>query len=338
MSPRRSDPSWRELRLGITVTAVSLLALFVVIGLGSGRGPMRPDTYTLFVNLDDAGGLRVGSPVEVGGAPAGQVVDVAIVTPDSADMPAAVDSLGRPVFQPRERDIRIELQIQERFRRHLTARSRAQLASLGMGGERYVRITSGDVRENALDPGATIPTVASVDLDLVLARIGRAANEIQEIAFLGTELQQKVAAGAGTAGRLVDVDSPLYDRVDRFEDRAQSLIHALDEGGGVVPGWRADGRLKANVEALRADVAALADSLPGLDDWSDPVALREAIRGLSSEVAELSRKLENGQGTLGRLLHDQELYIQIRVLRQGLSDMMTAIQEDPIGSVNIELF
>jgi hypothetical protein len=59
---------------------------------------------------------------------------------------------------------------------------------------------------------------------------------------------------------------------------------------------------------------------------------------LSSEVAELSRKLETGQGTLGRLLHDQELYTQIRVLRQGLSDMMTAIQEDPIGSVNIELF
>ena len=65
MSPRRSEPSWRELRLGITVVAVSLLALLVVIGLGSGRGPLRPETYTLYVNLDDAGGLRVGSPVEV---------------------------------------------------------------------------------------------------------------------------------------------------------------------------------------------------------------------------------------------------------------------------------
>jgi phospholipid/cholesterol/gamma-HCH transport system substrate-binding protein len=208
-----------------------------------------------------------------------------------------------------------------------------------MGGERYVKITPGDVREPALEAGTTIPTVASVDLDLVLARIGRAANEVQEIAYLGTELQQKIASGAGTAGRLVDTDSPLYDRVDRFEDRAQSFLHALDEGPGLVAGWRRDGRLKANVEALRADMAALSnDSLTAFDDWADPVELREAIAGLRSEVSALSRKLDSGQGTLGRLLRDQELYIQLRVLRQGLRDLMTAIQEDPMGSVNIELF
>jgi phospholipid/cholesterol/gamma-HCH transport system substrate-binding protein len=339
MSPRRSEPSWRELRLGIAVASVGLIALLVVIGLGSGRGPLRPEMYTLYVNLDDAGGLRVGSPVEVGGAPAGSVVDVAILSPEAVGRLTILDSLGRPVPLPRDRDIRIELSVEERFRPHITLRSRAQLASLGMGGERYVKITPGDVREPALEVGTTIPTVASVDLDLVLARVGRAANEIQEIAYLGTELQQKVASGAGTAGRLVDTDSPLYDRVDRFEDQAQSLLHALDEGPGLVAGWRRDGRLKANVEALRADMAALSnDSLTAFDDWADPVELREAIAGLRSEVSALSRKLDSGQGTLGRLLRDQELYIQLRVLRQGLRDLMTAIQEDPMGSVNIELF
>jgi hypothetical protein len=169
--------------------------------------------------------------------------------------------------------------------------------------------------------------------------VGRAANEVQEIAYLGTELQGKIASGAGTAGRLVDTDSPLYDRVDRFEDRAQSLLHALDEGPGIVAGWRSDGRLKANVGALRADLAALsADSMTAFDEWADPVALRTAVAGLRSEVSALSRKLDSGQGTLGRILRDQELYVQIRVLRQGLADLMTAIQEDPMGSVNIELF
>jgi phospholipid/cholesterol/gamma-HCH transport system substrate-binding protein len=339
MSPRRSEPSWKELRLGITVAAVGLLALLVVVGLGSGRGPLRPETYTLYVNLDDAGGLRVGSPVEVGGAPAGSVVDVTILSPEAVGQLTILDSLGRPVPLPRDRDIRIQLSVEERFRSHITLRSRAQLASLGMGGERYVKITSGDVREPSREPGTTIPTVASVDLDLVLARVGRAANEVQEIAFLGTELQQKLASGAGTAGRLVDTDSRLYDRVDQFEDRAQSLLHALDEGPGLVPGWRGDGRLRANVEALRADMAALsADSMTAFDEWADPVELRAAIGDLRSELSELSRKLDSGQGTLGRLLRDQELYVQIRVLRQGLRDLMTAIQEDPMGSVNIELF
>lgn len=334
MSPRRTEPSWGDLRLGIIVSAAGLLALVVVIVLGSGRGPMRPDTYTLYVNLDDAGGLRVGSPVELGGTPAGQVVDVAILP---ADGPEPVTAAPAPTA-PGDRDIRIQLSVEERFQSHITARSRAQLASLGMGGERYVKIVPGDVREPALPPGSDIPTVASVDLDLVLARLGRAGNEVQEIAYLGGELQQKIASGAGTAGKLVDVDSPLYDRVDRFQDGAQSLLEALDEGAGVVPQWRADGRLKASVDALRDDAAALADSTPALEVWADPVALREAIAGLRAEAAELSRKLDRGEGTLGRLLHDEELFLQLRVLREGLANVMTTIEQDPMGSVNIELF
>lgn len=338
MSPRRSEPSWAELRLGITVASVGVLALLVVIVLGSGRGPLQPDTYTLYVNLDDAGGLRVGSPVEVGGTSAGQVVDVTILPSATSSPPGGADTVARRAQPARNRDIRIELSVEERFRGHVTTSSRAQLASLGMGGERYVKIVPGDVRQPALEPGATIPTVASVDLDLVLARVGRAANEVQEIAFLGSELQQKIASGAGTAGKLVDLESPLYDRVDRFENRAQSLLGALDGGAGLVPQWKADGRLETSVEALRADISALSDSTPALEQWSDPVELKQAIRGLRAEAAALSEKLDAGQGTLGRLLHDEELFVQLRVLRQGLRDMMTAIQEDPVGSVNIELF
>ncbi|HJR53863.1 MAG TPA: MlaD family protein [Gemmatimonadota bacterium] len=328
MSPRGAEPSWADLRLGLTVALVGLLALLGVIVLGSGRGPMRPDTYTLYVHLDDAGGLRVGSPVEVLGAPAGSVVDVTILPPGTPGQPG-VSERG---------DIRIELSLEERFREHITHSSRAQLATLGMGGERYVKIVAGDVREPPVEPGAVIPTVASVSLDLVLAQAGRAGNEIQEIAYLGTQLQQKVASGAGTAGRLLDTDSPLYERVYRFEDIAQGFLETLDEGDGVIPGWRSDGRFKANVEALRSDVAFLADSSRALEDWSDPAELQQAIRDLRAEAAALSAKLDSGQGTLGRLLHDEELFIQLRVLRMGLRDLVAALKEDPMGSVNIELF
>ena len=332
MSPRGTEPSWSDLRLGITVAAFGLLALLAVIVLGSGRGPMRPETYRLYVQLEDAGGLRVGSPVEVLGSPAGQVVDVTILPPPTPGAP------GRAPAPPGRGDIRIELSVEERFRNHITESSRAQLATLGMGGERYVKIVAGDVREPSMEAGSVIPTVASVDLDLVLAQAGRAGNEIQEIAYLGTELQNKVASGAGTAGKLMDEDALLYDRIYRFEDHAQSFLEALDHGRGVIPGWRSDGRFKANVEGLRSDVAFLSDSSVALEDWSDPAELRQAIGELRGAAAALSAKLDSGQGTLGRLAHDQELFLQIRVLQLGLRDLMAALEEDPMGSVNIELF
>ena len=332
MSPRGTEPAWADLRLGITVAAIGLLALLGVIVLGSGRGPLRPETYTLYVHLEDAGGLRVGSPVEVLGAPAGQVVDVTILPPPTPGAP------GRAPAPPGRGDIRIELSVEERFRDHITNSSRAQLATLGMGGERYVKIVAGDVREPPVEPGSVVPTVASVDLDLVLAQAGRAGNEVQEIAYLGTELQNKIVSGAGTAGRLMDEDALLYDRIYRFEDHAQSFLEALDHGQGVIPGWRSDGRFKANVEGLRSDVAFLSDSSRALEDWADPAELREAIRDLRVAAAALSAKLDSGQGTLGRLAHDQELFVQIRVLQLGLRDLIAALEEDPMGSVNIELF
>lgn len=332
MTPRRVEPSWGDLRLGMIVVSVGLLALLGVIVLGSGRGPLRPETYTLYVHLEDAGGLRVGSPVEVLGAPAGQVVDVTILPPPTPGAP------GRAPAPAGRGDIRIELSVEERFRNHITASSRAQLATLGMGGERYVKIVAGDVREPSVEPGAVIPTVASVDLDLVLAQAGRAGNEIQEIAYLGSQLQEKVASGAGTAGKLVDTASPLYDRVYRLEDQAQNFLDALDHGQGAIPGWRSDGRFKANVEALRSDVAFLSDSSRALEQWSDPAELREAVRDLREAAAALSAKLDSGQGTLGRMAHDQELFVQIRVLQLGLRDLIAALKEDPMGSVNIELF
>ena len=326
------EPAWADLRLGITVAAVGLLALLGVIVLGSGRGPLRPETYTLYVHLEDAGGLRVGSPVEVLGAPAGQVVDVTILPPPTPGAP------GRAPAPAGRGDIRIELSVEERFRDHITNSSRAQLATLGMGGERYVKIVAGDVREAPVEPGSVIPTVASVDLDLVLAQAGRAGNEIQEIAYLGTELQNKVASGAGTAGKLMDEDALLYDRLYRFEDHAQSFLEALEHGQGVIPGWRSDGRFKANVEGLRTDIAFLSDSSRALEAWSNPAELREAIRDLRGAAAALSAKLDSGQGTLGRLAHDQELFVQLRVLQLGLRDLIAALREDPMGFVKIELF
>jgi hypothetical protein len=194
------------------------------------------------------------------------VVDVAILSPEAVGRLTILDSLGRPVPLPRDRDIRIELSVEERFRPHITLRSRAQLASLGMGGERYVKITPGDVREPALEPGTTIHTVASVDLDLVLARVGRAANEVQEIAYLGTELQEKVASGAGTAGRLVDLDSPRWPTGSRTKRRAP---HALDEDRGSCR-MRADGRLKANVEASGRHSRPVGGLHDDIRQWADP--------------------------------------------------------------------
>lgn len=338
--PRRREKTWGELKIGITVVAVASLALLLVFVAGSERGPFLPATYALYLDLDDAGGIRVGSPVRVAGLAAGEVADLEIVPPGEAP-PFAADTLV-PLTgdEPDLRDIRLELSVQKRFGRYITPSSRAQLASLGMGGERYVQISAGDVRETPLEPGSEVPAAASLDLDLVLARLARAFNETQEIAEISEEIRAKLASGSGTLPRLMDERAALRTRAGRLGAESRSLLALVDSGPGVVPRARHDPALARLVDSLSANVAALEAAL---DDgsakrWLEREELDEALTDFDAEVADLAARLDGGEGSLGRFLRDEELFLQIRVLQRRLGELVAAFKADPLGFVDIDLF
>ena len=338
--PTRVEPAWGELKLGILVTVVVAAAIFGVLILGSTRGPFAPDVVPYFVELDEAGGIRAGSFVRVAGMPAGEVVDLVIVPP--LEQPRAVvggrlqPATGLP-SQPA--NIRLELGVHDRFQRYITPTSRAQLATLGMGGERYVKITAGDVRERPLPAGSTITEIPSVDWDLVTAQLGRALGEIEVLAANVEEIRGKLFDGDATAARLLDTESPLYGSLESLADQSESLLHALDEGEGIVAGVRGDSVLVENLRVIRANVRAI-DSLTkgAAHPWRDPEELIDALTALEAEAQDLRSRLEGGEGTLGRLLYDEELWIQLRVLQNRLRRTMGAFREDPLGFVNIRFF
>lgn len=336
----QAEPGWGQLKVGILVTVIVTTAILGVLVLGSTRGPFAPDIVPYFVELDEAGGIRAGSFVRVAGMPAGEVVDLVIVPP--LEQPSAVvggrlqPATGLPA---KPANIRLELGVHERFQPYITPASRAQLATLGLGGERYVKITAGDVRETALPPGSTITEIPSVDWNLVTAQLGRALGEIEVLASNVEEIRGKLFEGDATAARLLDTESPLHGSLEALADRSDRLLDALDEGGGIVAGVRGDSVLEGNLAAIRANVRAI-DSLSGdaALAWRDPEELTSALAALEVEAQDLRTRLEGGEGTLGRLLYDEELWIQVRVFEDRLRQTVEAFRENPLGFVNIRLF
>lgn len=343
--PRRvADRPWSDYRVGIIITAVIVLVGISIFVVGSAAGPFAPETYTYFVDLDDAAGIRVGSIVRVGGVDAGEVIDVAIVPARVAEPePFPADTLRRPEALRRDvRDVRLTLAIQETFVDNITSSSRAQLAMLGVGAERYVKVTAGNVRERPLPPGSTIPTIASIDLDLVLGRLARAFNETKEIAALADQIRAKVSARRGSVGLLLDADAELYGEIRALEGEARSLLEMIDHGPGFVALYRHDRTLQASLDSLSANLAtiqaAVRDSTSGLTLWTERTALDQALTDLRAEVAAFDARLAGGRGTLGRLAADQELWIQVRILEREIAELVEAFKADPLGFVNIEIF
>lgn len=337
--PAKTQPDWADLRLGLVVAAVVAAALVAVFFAGAQRGPFLPDTYTLHVEVDDAGGIRVGSPVQVGGLMAGEVSDLDIVPPERT--PDLGDTL-LPLTgaEPDLRDIRLELTVQERFRPFVTSSSRAELASIGLGGERLVKISAGDVREPPLEPGSVVPTVASVDWDIVLARLARALNETREIVVLTDDLRAELESGSGTLPRVLREDSPIYPRVRALQREADLLLALVDEGPGLVGEVRRDAELLDRIDRLEDHIAELETALDEgpLRRWAEPVELRTALADLDASLAELADRIETGRGTWGRFVHDAELQVQLGVLLGEVRELIAAFKADPLGFVDIDLF
>ncbi len=328
--------------MGIVVTLVVAAVVMTVLLLGSQRGPFLPDTLPYYLELDDAAGIRVGSFVRVGGIPAGEVRDVEIVPPRPPKPPVAGEIVLPPAEFKLAADIRIQIEVDERFERYVTPSSRAQLANVGLGGERYVRITAGDVRESPLEVGSTIAAVPSADWDLILAKLARALNEAQVLMAAAREVRADIAAGGGTAGKLLDSDAELYPILSRVVDDAERLLAAIDSGPGFIGRYRSDPTLRDQIASLKREIEAL-DSLRNAPDggyqrWASPTELEAALADAGSQAEAVRFHLDGAHGTLGRLAYDEELQRQLRVLQARVADLARAFRDNPLGFINIELF
>ena len=90
------------------------------------------DSYTLFARFDNIGGLKVRSPIKIGGVVVGRVSDIQIDTKTLA-----------PV---------VEMQIQERYN-SLADTTTASILTSGLLGEQYIGLTPGFSDE---DMGRTV--------------------------------------------------------------------------------------------------------------------------------------------------------------------------------------
>jgi hypothetical protein len=344
MAKRGADRSWGELRLGIIVATVVALVGISIFVVGSTAGPFKVVTYPYLMEVGDAAGIRIGSIVRVGGVTAGEVTDIAVVPPEPARAApiSPGDTLAPRASFEEEAHVHLSLMIREPYIDNITASSRAQLAILGVGAERYVKITAGDLREQPLQPGSMIPTIASVDWDLVLGRLARAFNETQEIVALSDELRVKVATQKGSIGRLLAPDAELYGEIRTLQSETAALLDLIDRGPGFIGLYQGDPVLQARIDSIRADLDAIRlaidDPQGHLHGWSERTDLDAALADLRAEIAGLDAHLGSKQGTLGRILNDQELWIQLRILSRELGELVAAFKAKPLGFINIDIF
>jgi phospholipid/cholesterol/gamma-HCH transport system substrate-binding protein len=324
-----------EVKVGIlVVVCLALLVTFIVVlgGVSSSQGA------TLYVDVDTSATLKVGAPVKVAGVPSGKVVGVEY-------RGGAIDpAVGRPVF------VRVTLTVDEAKLATLRRDTRFYITNQGVLGEKYVEIEPVSSEGPTLAANEVVVGEPPLRLEIMAMNGNRVlaslSNVLRKNERAIDEMIVNAASAMATVKTAVDrVDGLLVTagpKVETFLAKAtileDELLKAIQGINAVIGDGKELRGLVSNISLLAADarsqVSPIAASvkealerytavgkkaegmLAALD--KEVNATLGVIQGVLSDAKSISETLKSGQGTIGALLTDREMYDDIREMMKDL--------------------
>ncbi len=321
-----------EVKVGLLIlVGVSLLAGLVLVmgGIHVGR------RFSIAVDFNNPGGISPGAPVKIAGVRVGTV--------DRLEFRGArVDpSTGRASL------VRVHADVDERYRNEIHADAEFFVTTQGVLGEQFL----------AIDPGSAGQPIARFDhavegidpprIDLFVARAYALLDDtVTAIRANRREIGGMVDDLAGVLHNTNDLLRRNGPRVDSIVENADRAVRDAD---GLIAAAReryVDGPqarrivnraesvlagIERDVPPLARDARALTERLnhiaQGVGDpqIADVQATLRSVRALSEranviagDAQAISARVRSGQGTVGALLMDEELYDDLQEMVRDL--------------------
>ncbi len=270
-----------EAKVGFFVVLGFLLLAYMSMRVGGFRyGKERG--YEVYGYFDSAEGLVKGVPVEIAGVEVGRVKDIAL-------------EAGRArVTLQLDPDIQVGEDVE------------ATIRTQGVLGDKYVELLLGSPEVRPLKPGGRIArTTSPTKIDVLLKEIGSIGKDLKEI----TGPISAVLGGA-------EGEASLKSIVDNLRELAENLNQTVQRNQENI------NRILDNFTAFSKDLKeisgtnkeGLTEIISNFREVSDH--LGETIISLS----EITQKINRGEGTIGRLIHDEETV-------EAMNQTLVALQE-----------
>lgn len=293
----------KEITVGISIVVAVII---FVLGVRFFEDlPLFRGTYTLNTTFDDAGGLTEGSSVRVNGVRVGAVDEVEL--------------------DPRANRVRIQFHVDRAISvpegSHVTLGGIAALASI------HMNIHLGPPSNDRVEEGGFIPGTASTGL-------------VEMVTERGPEIADQVNDVLTNANRTFGEVEVLLDGVD---GEVQQTLIAFRRAANTLEGTlRAEQetlhRTLMNLERFSGDMSAFSGT--SSDTLSMAVqrlnnsmgrleASLERVEGTTDTLDEVLDKINNGDGTMARLINDPSVYAQLDSSLAAMNRILTEFENDP---------
>ncbi len=275
-----------DLLVGLFVLSALALLMWSTMQIGALPGVFAKDGRMFLARFDNVGGLDLETDVLVAGVPVGKVAKIELVGHDA----------------------RVSLRIEDPQLR-IPIDSVLAIRSRGLLGERVIEILPGDSEQRLVSGGAFTRTRAAADIDLLIDRVTQLAGDIQEV----SATFRNVLGGP-------DGEEALQEVLSNVRAVSWELRRVVETNEAGIE------RIVKNLDAFSSDVAGLTqNNREGIDELVQ--GMRMASRKLNvalDSLANISGKVERGEGTVGKLLTDDALYHEVDA---ALSEARAALRE-----------
>jgi phospholipid/cholesterol/gamma-HCH transport system substrate-binding protein len=297
-----NDTRILEIKVGITVlVGVTMLVLAIVWLKGI---TFKPNTFEISILFTNTAGLQIGDPVTVSGLRVGKVTDIAL----SRDSVLVSVSLSNSV----------------RLKRDVSA----VISSTDFFGGKKVEIWPG---KDTLDFNTRGRLYGSREPDLT-----ELTSQMREIAF-------------DVKGTLERVDSVLTGLNYLVSDRSMTnsfrqAIYNLDSTTTRVKNIvnKSDARIDSLLLRLGQTTRSLRSLVEKTDArldtaFTDALLVTRTLAGITTSLDSVLRQVQSGEGTLGKLVYEDDLYRRLDRASAQLDSLVMAVREKGL-KLNVKLF
>lgn len=318
-----------EIKVGIFAIVVMIIFAYFSTNVGFFTVPWEKQGQIYTVKINDVSGLERGAAVRIAGVRKGVVDEIAL-----EENAALVTMRLDPDVILREG-------------------ASAQVGSMGMMGEKFLDVNPGKLGAETINDGQRIDGVPSASIEQLIKTLNTVGEDIKAI----TEVLRSSVSGEGDANKIkniVDNIDRITTNVDRIvgksTDDVQVTVENIREISTDLKRFINDNakvtekaiqNFQAMSSEMRNDVPALVAKLNKIADRLDVIiadnqqkvdgtvdnikTASEDLKASLDKVKSITTKIDEGEGTIGKLINDPQTHDQI-------NKVMVSVQETADGA------
>ena len=296
----------KELKIGF-VALLAIVALFIGVNYLKGLDVLNP-SRKFYAKYENIGGLKVGSSVFVNGYQVGMVSNIDLLATEN-------------------QQLLVTISIEKDF--DIPKNSILKIVNQDLMGTKSVNLILGDAASFAVDEDTLIS--------------GMEGSLQQEVSAQILPLKIKTEELIGSIDSVMKIITAILDK-DTRENLSNSL-QSLDQTfllmnqsmikvNQIVD--QNDERISSIVKNLEANNDEITNILKNFSNISDDIA-QSNIKNLLTSLSAASKKINDSEGSLGMLINDKDLYLNLEKSSKELEALIKDIKANPKRYVSFSI-